>query len=111
MGEHPQMTKQTLSILAVILEDPTVARYGLELGEAAGLKSGTLYPALARLERAGWLTSYWEDVEPREAGRPRRRMYEITGTGRACAQAALDEHLAVLRVRQPQRVAPKVLPA
>ena len=59
-----RMTIQTLSILATILEDPARPRYGFELGEAAGLKSGTLYPALARLEEAGWLTSYWEDVEP-----------------------------------------------
>jgi DNA-binding PadR family transcriptional regulator len=106
------MTAQTLAILAAILEDPTSPRYGLELAKAAGLKSGTLYPALARLESAGWLRSYWEDVEPRDAGRPRRRMYEVTGSGRAHAQAAIDEHLARLRVRKPApRVTPKARPA
>jgi PadR family transcriptional regulator len=110
---EPRMTTHTLSILAEILDDPdpTRPRYGLELGQAAGLKSGTLYPALARLERAGWLKSYWEEVDPREAGRPRRRMYELTGTGRADAEAAIREHLGRLRARPAPRPRPKMRPA
>ena len=39
--------------------------------------SGTLYPLLARLEAAGWFTSEWEDVDPSEVGRPRRRLYKL----------------------------------
>jgi PadR family transcriptional regulator, regulatory protein PadR len=43
---------------------------------------GTLYKALARLEDGGLLESRWEDhrIAERE-GRPRRRMYRITGAG------------------------------
>ncbi|MEX1008830.1 MAG: helix-turn-helix transcriptional regulator [Acidimicrobiia bacterium] len=45
---------------------------------------GTLYRALARMEHAGLLTSRWEDAEIAEAeGRPRRRLYRITGLGEA----------------------------
>jgi DNA-binding PadR family transcriptional regulator len=41
---------------------------------------GTLYKALARLEAAGLLTSTWEDPDEAVAqGRPRRRLYEVTG--------------------------------
>lgn len=45
---------------------------------------GTLYKALGRMEKAGWLTSEWEDPEAAaENGRPRRRCYQITPAGRA----------------------------
>lgn len=47
---------------------------------------GTLYKALARLEEFGLLTSSWEDAAAVE-GRPRRRLYELTGKGAAAAQA------------------------
>lgn len=43
---------------------------------------GTLYRALARLEAGGLLESRWEDAETAEAaGRPRRRLYQVTGPG------------------------------
>lgn len=41
---------------------------------------GTLYKALSRLEDLGLLTSVWEDPAAAE-GRPRRRLYELTGHG------------------------------
>jgi PadR family transcriptional regulator, regulatory protein PadR len=43
---------------------------------------GTLYRALGRMEEAGLLESHWEDPEisVRE-GRPRRRLYRVTGLG------------------------------
>jgi len=45
---------------------------------------GTLYRALGRMETAGLLESRWEDAEISEAeGRPRRRLYRITGLGEA----------------------------
>ena len=40
---------------------------------------GTLYKALGRLETAGLLASRWE--EPAPEGRPRRRLYTVTGAG------------------------------
>ena len=43
---------------------------------------GTLYRALGRLEKAGYLTSRWEDVSSFEKeSRPRRRLYRITTAG------------------------------
>jgi PadR family transcriptional regulator, regulatory protein PadR len=46
---------------------------------------GTLYKALSRLEEFGLLTSRWEDAEAAE-GRPRRRLYELTGEGAQVAE-------------------------
>jgi len=58
-------------------------RYGFDVMEACELPSGTVYPALRRLEKAGLLKSRWEDAEgAHAAGRPRRRTYELTDEGR-----------------------------
>ena len=63
------------------------------LADAAGARSltshGTLYKALGRLVEGGLLESEWEDPDiALRDGRPRRRLYRITGTG---ARRALDE--------------------
>lgn len=49
---------------------------------------GTLYKALGRLEDFGLLTSRWEDAAAAAEGRPRRRLYELTGEGARVAQRA-----------------------
>jgi DNA-binding PadR family transcriptional regulator len=46
---------------------------------------------LARLEAAGWLSSEWEAIDPREAGRPRRRFYRLTASGQHNVHAALAD--------------------
>ena len=52
---------------------------------------GTLYKALARLETGGLLESSLEDPDIAEdEGRPRRRLYRLTSTGRLAAAAAID---------------------
>ncbi len=86
----PRMTLTTQLVLRALLADPTQEMYGLEICAAAELPSGTIHPILARLERIGWLESRWEDVDPREAGRPRRRFYRLSGDGVTAAQIALN---------------------
>ncbi|MGD0443484.1 MAG: helix-turn-helix transcriptional regulator [Edaphobacter sp.] len=75
------MTTQTLGILGVFLACPSQEIAGADIAKRTGLKSGTLYPALFRLERAEWLQSKWEEGVPKELGRPRRRMYILTALG------------------------------
>jgi PadR family transcriptional regulator, regulatory protein PadR len=54
---------------------------------------GTLYKALQRLEEAGLLTSQWEDPDIAAAdGRPRRRLYEVTGAGERALAAWQARH-------------------
>jgi PadR family transcriptional regulator PadR len=79
----------TQLVLRALLEDPTEERYGLELCEMAGLPSGTIHPILARLEREQLLESRWENVDPHEQGRPRRRYYRLTPDGAAAARLEL----------------------
>jgi PadR family transcriptional regulator, regulatory protein PadR len=52
---------------------------------------GTLYKALGRLEEFGLLTSRWEDAAAAAEGRPRRRLYELTGEGARVAERARAE--------------------
>ena len=59
-------------------------------GSRALTAHGTLYKALARLEEFGLLASRWEDAAAAE-GRPRRRLYELTGEGARVAEAAADD--------------------
>jgi DNA-binding PadR family transcriptional regulator len=56
------------------------------LADAEGSRSltahGTLYKALGRLAEAGLLEAEWEDPGiALDEGRPRRRLYRITGEG------------------------------
>ena len=82
----PRMTLPTALILGAIAEG---ARYGFDIMDATGLPSGTVYPALRRLESRGSLRSSWEEASVAlEAGRPRRRVYEITAPGRTLLPAA-----------------------
>jgi|SRR5688572_8655002 hypothetical protein len=63
---------------------------------------GTLYRALNRLQELGYLTSEWEDADTATAvGRPRRRLYTVTATGRAtfAAEQSLVQTMTPLRPR------------
>ncbi|MGH3703320.1 MAG: PadR family transcriptional regulator [Agromyces sp.] len=63
-----------------------------ERADAAALTAhGTLYKALARLSERGLLESVWEDAEIGAAeGRPRRRLYRVTGAGELAYRTELD---------------------
>jgi len=55
-------------------------------GGALELPTGTVYPALRRLERAGWLTSEWDVVSGRK-----RRTYRLTRSGEQALAAERTE--------------------
>jgi PadR family transcriptional regulator len=82
IGEHePRLSLQTLEVLQAFLEQPKDQLSGADIRVMTGLASGTLYPILARLEESAWLQSEWENLDPSDAGRPRRRYYRITALG------------------------------
>src|SRR5262245_28518568 len=94
-----KMTIQTQLVLRALLEQPTQELYGLEICAAAGLASGTIHPILARLERLGWLESRWEDIDPVEEGRPKRRYYRLSPDGADHARHALaTAHTSISRL-------------
>jgi PadR family transcriptional regulator, regulatory protein PadR len=88
------MTLHSMRVLQVFLDEPTTSLAGADIQRALHLPSGTLYPILFRFESAGWLRSSWERVNPKEVGRPRRRVYVITPLGVRRA----SEELTTLRL-------------
>jgi DNA-binding PadR family transcriptional regulator len=98
------MSVETLRVLGAMLEDPMSWHYGLGLSSQAGIAAGTIYPILARLEKADWLESRWEEMSPASEGRPRRRLYRLTGDGERAALEQLDEISEVAqRVKRSRR--------
>jgi len=91
MSDDVRLSHQTLKALRFFMETPREGRSGAEISKAIKVGSGTLYPMLARLEAAGWLTSEWEVIDPSEAGRPRRRFYRLTAVGQNSARMALAD--------------------
>lgn len=89
--KEPRITGPTLKVLGQLMSEPVKGLSGADIAKATGVSSGTLYPILFRLEKAGWLESEWESVVPSEAGRPRRRLYWLTKLGAKRARAAFEE--------------------
>jgi PadR family transcriptional regulator len=86
-----RITTQVLKILGVFMSNPTAQISGADIARLTNLQSGTLYPILMRLEQANWLQSEWEDGDPRELGRPRRRLYSVTAIGSMSARKAFKD--------------------
>ena len=80
-------------------------RYGYEVMESTGLPSGTIYPALRRLERAGLLRSDLEDEKSafREQ-RPARRYYAMTAAGGRMLAKAMDRYTPLRRLGPEKEV-------
>ncbi len=97
------MTIPTQLVLQALLAEPEQERYGFEIVAATGLRSGTVHPILARLEGMGWVTSRWEDMDPRQEGRPARRYYQLTAAGLPRATHALSRLHPAARNLQPLR--------
>jgi DNA-binding PadR family transcriptional regulator len=70
---------QTVSVLCNLRKSAADWSYGYDLSKATGIKSGTLYPILARLHDEGWLETKWS--LPLEPGRPPRHLYRLTAKG------------------------------
>ena len=92
-------------VLAALEQEPAhgyaiIQRLRRSSDDVFKLPEGTIYPALHRLEGEGWLRSWSEDVDSSAVGRPARRLYAVTPTGLAAAEAAL----------MPFRAAPKPTP-
>jgi DNA-binding PadR family transcriptional regulator len=102
--KYPRMTEPTQRVLREFLDDPTAEKYGLEICKAVGYPAGTVHPLLYKFEELGWLESRFEEIDPSEAGRPRRRYYRLTPDGAEFAREALT------RGRKSQRQATRLRP-
>ena len=73
--------------------------FGFDIMDVTGLPSGTVYPALRRLESQALVRSAWEtDKAARDQARPRRRYYELTATGKVQLADAESRYRAVSKL-------------
>jgi PadR family transcriptional regulator PadR len=82
-------------------------QYGFDIMDVTGLPSGTVYPALRRLEDGGLVKSKWEKHAIAQAeSRPPRKYYELTKAGREALAEAVSRYRLLeqlpLSTREPK---------
>ena len=88
----------SLSAVTVLNAIAHGSEYGFDIIDATGLPSGTVYPALSRLERDGFLKSGWEEARKAHAEkRPPRRYYRLTAQGARAFREAQSRLRALMR--------------
>ncbi|MEX2260342.1 MAG: helix-turn-helix transcriptional regulator [Bryobacteraceae bacterium] len=79
--------------------------YGFSIMEMTGLPSGTVYPAMRRLERDALIRSEWEQQSIAVAEqRPARKYYKLTRAGKATLEAAHKRYPLLARLIPSQEV-------
>ena len=95
------ITYPTTLVLQAIADG---ARYGFDIADRTGLQTGTVYPALRRLDDLGFVRSHWEPEKvARREQRPARRYYEITKQGSTALDAAVKRFEGLGRLRRRER--------
>ena len=85
MATEPKLSHTAALILQAIHAGNL---YGFSVMETTGLPSGTVYPAMRRLERDELIVSRWERQSIADAQqRPPRKYYKLTRVGRATLDA------------------------
>jgi len=84
----PRISPETHLVLESFFVRATDWRYGYELSRETGLKSGTLYPILMRLEKHKLLEARWVAAGD---GVPPRHTYRLTPNGLELAQSRVRE--------------------
>jgi len=75
-------------------------QYGFDIMDVTGLPSGTVYPALRRLEHGDLVASKWEKHELAQSeSRPPRKYYTLTRDG----ENALTDAAKRYRLLEPPR--------
>ncbi len=73
--------------------------YGFSIMEMTGLPSGTVYPAMRRLERDDLIRSSWEKQSIAEAEqRPARKYYKLTAAGKGTLEATRKRYPLLARL-------------
>lgn len=98
MAEEVRVTTTVATVLRGFMDNPKDPHYGFEMMRTFDISSGSLYPILARLEKAGWVDSHVEDIDPKVEGRRARRYYTMTAAGEVAATQALNKLANRLRL-------------
>ncbi len=76
-------------------------RYGYEITKQVGiatngaivLKEGSLYPALHKLEKQGYVEGYWSQTDP---GKPGRKYYKLTDKGKSFIEVEREKWVSFI---------------
>ena len=98
-------TTLSLSAATILLAINSGRSYGFDIMEFTGLPSGTVYPALRRLEEARLIRSDWEATE--SSGGPPRKHYKITPAGRLAGARSLERFPMLAYIGEASASAPK----
>ena len=105
MAKKKDLSLGTIMVLHALARG---RQYGFDIMEETGLTSGTIYPALDRLEGLGFALSEWEEarIAHREK-RPARRYYRITREGEEVLAVALERYRSLAPVALKVRAQPR----
>jgi len=86
----------TRAVMQVLLGHQRAGVYSLTLGAETRLSPGSLHPILARLERLGWVESWWQDAaavvgDLAQRSAARRRWYRLTADGAELVRQAIRQ--------------------
>jgi DNA-binding PadR family transcriptional regulator len=102
MSDAPRLSHTTAMILQAIGSGYI---YGYTVMEVTGLASGTVYPALRRLERDQLIRSQWERQSIADAAlRPPRKYYKLTRAGEAAVNASRKRYPLLAKLTPAEEV-------
>jgi DNA-binding PadR family transcriptional regulator len=96
MAREPRLTHITALILQAVNAGFV---YGFSIMEMTGLPSGTIYPAMRRMEEDQLIRSRWERQEIADRDqRPPRKYYQLTRTGKTALETSLKRYPLLQRM-------------
>jgi PadR family transcriptional regulator, regulatory protein PadR len=102
MADSPRLSHTSAMILQAIGAGQI---YGYTVMEVTGLASGTVYPALRRMERDQLIRSQWERQSVADAEqRPPRKYYRLTRAGEAAVEASRKRYPLLAKLVPAQEV-------
>jgi PadR family transcriptional regulator PadR len=96
MSAEPKLSHTAAMILQVI---HCGSVYGYSIMETTGLPSGTVYPALRRLEQDGLIRAQWEKQSIADTEqRPPRKYYKVTASGKTALESSRKRYPLLARL-------------
>jgi PadR family transcriptional regulator PadR len=102
MADAPKLSHTTAMILQAVSSGYI---YGYTVMEVTGLPSGTVYPAMRRLERDQLIRSQWERQSIADADqRPARKYYKLTRSGEKVLEASRKRYPLLAKLEPAEEV-------
>src|SRR6266508_3520784 len=100
MSDFPRLSYTAALVLQTVSAGH---RHGFDIMEVTDLPSGTVYPALRRLEQQELVRSTWERGQIALAEqRPARKYYEVTRQGENALAKALQRYTLLDQLSKPE---------